>query len=116
MIKITEFSEEVRYKREAALALIGTNPRISTYREALRIVCDESVWQIAEEKVFTAPTREDHESAFFGASRAVPDYLRPTSEQISYLAKLATTSGETTVFRGRLTKSDASNLISHYLA
>jgi len=48
MINISAFSAEVRERREEALALIGANPIIKTYRDALRVVCDDSVWAATE--------------------------------------------------------------------
>lgn len=110
MINITAFSQEVRDRREEALALIGTNPYIQTYRDALRIVCDEGVWMIYEEKtpVYTAETLR----AELGAASTAAYLDGATRKQIDLIVALCSRKNDfSPIGCSRFTKDAASRLI-----
>lgn len=111
MFDIRAFSAEVRDHREEALALVGTNDFLKTYRDALRTICDESVWTIkaaAPAPVFTAETLR----AELGTAATAAYLDGATRKQIDYIVELAAKRGD---FRpmgfNRLTKRQASALI-----
>lgn len=116
-IDIKEFSDEVRYRREEALSVIGTMC-VENYREALRLVCRDDNWKIAHpaqsEPAFTMPTFDDLYNGFWSGAQKVGFEVRATDAQCKLLAKLALAAGEMHISAEPLTKRSASALINDY--
>lgn len=111
MFDIHSFSTEVRDHREAALALVGTNPLIKTYRDALRIVCDESAWTIEED---VAPVYNAHTLRAELSTAAMAAYLAGASDkQIDMIVSLCARKDDfAPMGYSHLTKAQASALIN----
>lgn len=112
MIDVTKFTEEVRDRRPSALALVGSNPLIATYRDALRIVCDEDAWRVSQpvEPVLDR-SYEGHMNELRVAAFNAYTY-GATDAQVRLLARLSADAGEIVGYAsGRLTKAEASRQI-----
>lgn len=116
-IDIAEFTAEVRSRREYALSLVGTSALIATYRDALRVVCDEDCWKV-EQPIEIAPVRaatfdEIHSSLSFAACRL--QQFGASDAQVRLLATLAVKQGLalSQIEMSTLSKFEASAMIDN---
>lgn len=115
-IDIAEFSAEVHHRREQALAAVGT-AGIATYREALRVVCDDECWKV-ETQPDEAPAKPTTFEEFYGslsvAARRLQQY-GASDAQVRLLASLAVKQQLTLsqLEMSTLSKGEASAIIDH---